>query len=180
MANGTQASGDTAMHVFERAGLGLAPFRVVGCTERRGPIRTMLTDGTMMESGAPGQPMGCCKYCYTGIAICYAIKSADGKIFDVGSDCVKRTGDAGMVKTVNKMITAARHAAEKARIDRAVALFATPDVRAALGARPHPVASMAANGRTLADSIAWMFAHAGNAGKIRAAKQVEAAAEVRS
>lgn len=84
----------TAEHVFERAKLGKAPFRFVGIYEKRGPIT--LSDGS--QCGADGQPMGICEYCGRGIAICCQIVSADGKRFVVGSDCVARTGDAGLVR----------------------------------------------------------------------------------
>ena len=52
------------IHVFEKAGLGVAPFRFVGVEERRGPIQISAT----LFVGAPGQPMGSCQLCGTGIA----------------------------------------------------------------------------------------------------------------
>lgn len=90
----TDNAAEVGTHVFEKARLGVAPFRFIGCEEKRGPIR--LADGT--EIGADGQPMGTCDYCGQGIAICCSILSADGRKFVVGSDCVARTGDAGIIK----------------------------------------------------------------------------------
>lgn len=78
-------------HPFQAAGLGLAPFRCIGHEHKVGPLRYPGPDGTTLEIGAPGQPMGTCDYCGTGIADCYVIKSRDGKRFIVGSDCVART-----------------------------------------------------------------------------------------
>lgn len=90
----TDNAEQVGMHVFEKARLGVAPFRFIGCEEKRGPIR--LANGT--EIGYAGQPMGTCDYCGQGIAICCSILSADGRKFVVGSDCVARTGDAGIIR----------------------------------------------------------------------------------
>lgn len=76
------------IHPFEAAGLGLAPFKLIGFDRKVGPIK--MEDGT--EVGAPGQPMGTCDYCGTGIADCYRIKSSDLKTFIVGCDCVLKLG----------------------------------------------------------------------------------------
>lgn len=90
------------IHKFERAGLGKAPFRFVGLYEDRGPRKTYLPGGIVVEVGAEGQPMGVCKYCGTGIAICCKVRSADGKEFVVGSDCIEKVGDKGLVKTIKR------------------------------------------------------------------------------
>lgn len=89
-----------AQHVFERAGLGLAPYKFLGMEEKRGPIVTELGGGIRQMVGSPGQPMGCCQYCSTGIAYCYWLQSADGKKFYVGSECILKSGDAGLRKVV--------------------------------------------------------------------------------
>ncbi len=83
------------MHVFTRSKLGSAPFRCVGVYQKVGPIR--MADGS--EIGSPGQAMGVCAHCGTGIADCYEIKSAEGNTFVVGSSCVEKTGDAGLIKS---------------------------------------------------------------------------------
>ena len=75
------------LHPFEAAGLGKAPFIYVGMEHKIGPIT--MADG-ITQIGSPGQPMGSCDYCGKGIAYCYSIKSADGKRFVVGSDCVAK------------------------------------------------------------------------------------------
>jgi hypothetical protein len=86
---------DIGSHVFTKSGLGIGPFRCVGVFQKVGPI--VMPDGT--EIGSPGQAMGVCAHCGTGIADCYQIRSADGKQFVVGSSCVEKTGDAGLIKS---------------------------------------------------------------------------------
>jgi hypothetical protein len=79
---------EVGRHCFERAGLGRAPFKIVGSFECK----------FQAAPGAPVQPGGSCDYCGQGIMYAVAIKSADGKTFKVGCDCVARTGDAGLIK----------------------------------------------------------------------------------
>ena len=67
-------------HCFEQKGLGLAPFTYLYCTEGKSS----------------------CQYCSTSIRYKFYIRSADGKEFFVGSDCVMKTGDAGLISTVKK------------------------------------------------------------------------------
>lgn len=70
----------TEIHPFEKAGLGHAPYRVIGATERT-------------FQACPGEPVkagGCCKYCFTGIRYAAIISSTDGVVFDVGMDCVRK------------------------------------------------------------------------------------------
>lgn len=71
---------DSKLHPFERAGLGKAPFRAIGMAERTFQV----------APGEPVRPGGCCKYCYTGIRYAILVQSSDGKVFDVGSDCVEK------------------------------------------------------------------------------------------
>lgn len=82
-------------HVFSRSKLGLPPFRCIGVYQDVGP--KILSDGTQV--GYEGQAMGVCDHCGTGIRDCYQIKSSDGKSFVVGSSCVEKTGDAGLIKS---------------------------------------------------------------------------------
>ena len=85
----TDNTAEVGMHVFERAGLGIAPFRCIG----------MVEETYQACQGAPVQPGGCCDYCSNGIRYCYQIRDRNGKTFKVGSDCVARTGDAGLIKS---------------------------------------------------------------------------------
>ena len=105
---------DVGLHVFTRSGLGLAPFRCVGVYQDIGP-KTM-ADGSQV--GSEGQAMGTCAHCGTGIADCYQIKSADGKVFSVGSSCVNKTGDVGLIKSFkNSPAVRALNAAKRQALD---------------------------------------------------------------
>jgi len=174
----TNEQQEVRQHRFETAGLGKAPFRYVGFTERRGPEKILDANGNWngLECGAPGQPMGTCDYCGQGIAICCEIVSSDGKRFVVGSDCVEKTGDKGIVvkvkSAVNKLRSEKRKASEAKRIAEFAAELETEELRAVLAALPHPQAWRAEQGETLLDSVEWFMAHAGNAGKMKTIRMV--------
>lgn len=161
-----------AIHAFEKAGLGKAPFQYLG-SERK---------TYQACHGAPVQPGGACAYCGTGIVDCCNLISADGKRFHVGNVCVYKTGDAGMIFRVRKASREVerkqRHLREAARIEAGQQLLQErPDVRQALGREPHPDEHMAKKGWKAIDWIGWMFDHAGNAGKLRAIKVIRDAAK---
>jgi hypothetical protein len=155
------------IHKFEAAGLGKAPFRFVGVSK----------NWFVPCPGEPGKPGGSCDYCGTGIAFEHHIKSADGKRFKVGSECVLKTGDAGLKRVVNrakaKHATELRHLREARKIEEA--LEALPLVEAKLAAEPHPLKWRAEKGETLLDSVVWFLEHAGNAGKLKVARIIMAA-----
>ena len=92
----------TKIHVFETAGLGISPFKFVGYYIDRGRSYTS-PEGITTTVGAPGQPTGTCDYCGASIANCFRIQLADGKVFVVGSECVLKTGDAGLKAEVDKV-----------------------------------------------------------------------------
>lgn len=73
-------------HVFEEAGLGKAPFRFMGISQN------------LFKAGDAVKPGGTCDYCGTGILHEYKIVSADNKSFVVGSNCILKTGDKGIIK----------------------------------------------------------------------------------
>jgi hypothetical protein len=161
----------TGTHPFEEAGLGKAPFRLRAVVERR-------CDGVTV--GYAGQPAGCCKYCYQGIAICCVIESADGKLFDVGSDCVRKVyrddnipADQ-LVRTVEDEVKRCKN---KARIDRETIRIenakAELDTCRALGDalsdKPHPVRLQ----DTLLDSVGYLFKWGGHSGQMRATRIIE-------
>lgn len=87
-----------AVHCFEKAGLGEAPFRVVGFHVSK----------YQACPGAPVQAGTCCDYCGTGIMNVYEIQGAGGRAFKVGCDCVAKTGDAGLIGAVKRMQREAR------------------------------------------------------------------------
>lgn len=154
------------VHVFERAGLGKAPFRVVGLDRRVGPMEVPGQPG--MTVGAPGQPMGSCDYCGTGIADCFTIRSADGRTFVVGSDCVYKTGDAGLRKQVEPMVRQLRQAQRDDLYMRRRAwltdTLADPAVQDILRAEPHPLEWRQQLGDTRLEWADWMLRHSGNQG----------------
>ena len=171
------------VHAFEKAGLGKAPFRIVGCCEKRGPIVLSQAGGVTMTCGAPGQPMGVCDFCGTGIAECWAVRSADGKQFEVGCDCVRKTGDAGMTKVIDAAIAkkrrekaAAKGDADAAYVDAALADYAT---REKLAAAKHPLAADKPwlADRTALDYVEFVRRGVGNAGLARLAKLIRSIAK---
>jgi hypothetical protein len=83
---------EIGMHVFERAGLGKAPFRFAGFFEKK----------FQAHPGAPIQAGGSCDYCGTAIMGCYQVVSSDGRKFKVGCDCIEKTGDAGLIKAYRR------------------------------------------------------------------------------
>jgi len=179
MSTTNQPAKPATIHPWERAGLGLAPFRWLGCRELRGPIRMAQPDGTVLEVGAPGQPMGSCAYCLQGIAECHSIKSADGKVFIVGCDCVKRVcgeGDAVLTRaeTASRRLrngkARARAAAKASDVQGELdALLADETARAQLAALPGPKFS------TLLEHAEWMNQRAGAAGRRKALATIKAA-----
>lgn len=108
----TDNPNEVGLHVFERAGLGKAPFRCVGFSE----AVISYPDGSI-------QPSGCCAYCFTGIRYTCIIKSRDGRTFTVGSDCVAKTGDAGLLRSYKTLpaVREANRAKARARDERVVA-----------------------------------------------------------
>ena len=139
------------MHVFENAGLGAAPFKFVGYVEARGSS---------------------CDYCGTSIMGCYLIKSADGRRFKVGCDCVRKTGDVGLIVVVDDAAKKAKRKAKAARDLAKIALAqetlaANPEL---LADRPHP----SIKGKTLRDYATWMMANAGTTGRLYVCRLISA------
>ncbi len=170
----------STIHPFEMTGLGKAPFRFLR-------MKTNL----FISAGCLPKPGGSCDHCWTNIMYEYYIRSSDGKVSKVGSDCIKKLGSQGKASlspSDSVLISAARDAktladrkanvakklAAKARAaakaDAAFAKLSDPAVRAKLTSQPHPVIT----GKTLLDYVQWMREHAGQSGLARAVKIVEA------
>jgi hypothetical protein len=159
----------SAIHPFETAGLGRAPFRCVGSYESK-------YQAIAGDPNCPIQPGSSCDYCGQAIMQVFRIKSADGKEFKVGCDCVAKTARAcagtdlerdarRVVDGVNKIKTAVANARKDARILAARnRLVAHRDVVAAMGG-----VEIAGCRRPALEYLEWMFARAGRAGKLRAA-----------
>lgn len=159
----------TATHIFERAGLGLAPFRVVGFEHKT----------FQACPGAPIQCGGSCDYCSNAISHFCWIASADGNRFKVGCDCVKKTGDRGLrakVDAFERQADRAKRAAKAiANKSEVAAALTDPATRAALATVPHYNPSCAARGMTALDACEWMLARAGAKGIGEAAKMIRRA-----
>lgn len=170
MANKSDDAALVGMHVFERAGLGKAPFRCVGMDEQ--VFRAF--------PGAPEKAGGCCKYCGNGIRYVYQIKGADGSIFGVGSDCVERTGDAGLIRgyKTRPEARAMNRAKAKSRDERVqaewAAMMADPDAIRALTAHTVPNWNNSGTRPWIEFATnAWrLCGAAGRAKYLRAAKQI--------
>lgn len=170
-----------ALHRFEKAGLGVGPFQFVGCYEDRGPKR-MERDGFVYEVGSPGQPMGVCSYCGQGIALCCQIRDANGKTFIVGSDCVRHTGDSGLIKCVDAEMAKHRRELRHANEDKTVAWLdeqmAEQSTRDVLAAMPHPMGfkdRTTGAPMTALDWAEWMRLNSGASGKVKVARFVRKA-----
>lgn len=165
---------DEKVHAFERAGLGRAPFRLVGVERRVGPLHL----GGGSYAGAPGQPMGSCQFCGMGIAECCIVRDADGKTFVVGNVCVNKTGDAGLRKNVAAAVRDHRREQRHKREDEKIAAVAErlkeSDLRKSLQAMPHPNEWMATSKKlTRLDWAEWIISHAGRAGRIDLGRYLE-------
>ena len=144
----------THIHKFEQAGLGKAPFAYQGCEER-----WYVTPGHK-------QPGSTCDFCGNGIAYCFWLKSADGRKFKVGSECIQKAGDSGLMRIVKdeerKRLRDKRHAAEQARIVKLEARYA--ELRPIANSLPHPCQWRADQGEKLSGYVEWYKQHAGVSG----------------
>ena len=175
--NTTQTNtNEPARHPFEIAGLGVAPYRVIGfdtCQYQACP-------------GAPIQPGTSCDYCGQGIMYVMRIQASDGKKFKVGCDCVMKVGkeskdypsQRALDVAARKMKTDIRHAREEAAIAAGFEWLFSAEVFAKISALPHPYKWQSDKGLTMADYANWMKKNAGNKGKLDAIKLVKAALAV--
>jgi len=174
----TQTTAAPMVHVFEKAGLGVAPFKFIGIERRVGPIRYAGENGTTIEVGAPGQPMGVCDYCGQGIAECCIIRDSAGKTFVVGNDCVAKTGDSGLRKQMAPALKEMRYQAALRKATKVRAqletLLQSAATRDALRVLPHPYGLKE---RSALDWAEWMIKNAGNAGRERVLKFVRKTVE---
>lgn len=159
-------------HPFERSGLGPAPFRFVG-HERR-----VHAD----YPGAPAQPGSTCDHCGTAIAECFFVTAADGQTSKVGCECIRKLDKRECVVTDALRAKRAsdrerRHAREQKQIDHGKWLLAVARRRRSPSLdEPHPDPYHADRGLTRADWCDWMFANAGNAGKLIVCRWLKGAA----
>ena len=167
----TDNMAEIGMHAFERAGLGKAPFRCIG-------VREEVFKAT---PDAPRQPGTCCDFCGTGIMVVCVIQDATGKRFKVGSDCVAKTGDKGLIKAFRtsprqrEMARKARQRADDRVIAEWDALWADPATSKALeGMHPCLWNGEPNTAETLEDNIKRRWNWSGAAGRKRNLKQLKA------
>ena len=117
------------LHCFERANLGKAPFQFIGYSEAK----------FQAHPGAPVRAGASCDYCGQSImGVCH-IQGADGRKFKVGCDCVRKTGDAGIIRAykTHPEVRAANRAKARAKDETIkaewAALMADEAVRTKLG-----------------------------------------------
>lgn len=160
---------DNIIHKFEKAGLGKAPFRIVGFEQKT--YQACL--------GAPMQVGGSCDYCGTGIVDMFWLRGIDnGEPFKVGSSCVYKTGDAGLIipakNKINALKRQARHQKEAILIEELKALLI--DYHDRLSSLPHPrgfTDRQTDKPLTYLDQANWLMANAGNAGKLTLLKDIK-------
>lgn len=148
-------------HKFEAAGLGRAPFRFEGTTEKV----FVNGDGTTRAGGS-------CDYCGTSIRTEFWLKSSDGRNFKVGCDCIAKAGDTGVLRAYKSSPEYRRKMAEK-RADKARSV--TLQLQALMAEKanewatqPHPagfVDRQTGKPLTRLDYVRWMFDHCGAAGR---------------
>ena len=148
------------IHVFQSAGLGVGPFKFNHVTAEGGH----------------------CQYCATAILWRFYLTGSDGRTFYVGSDCVMKTGDAGLMRVVDaevkRRMAEARKRNDTAKLDALRAALTDPAVQAVIASKPHPNAWHAQQGKTMWDYVLFMKRCAGKAGMLRLAKMVAKLTEV--
>lgn len=157
----TENPANVGKHAFEVAGLGKAPFRFIGASDK------VITypDGTS-KAGS------CCDYCFTGIRTECWVQSADGKQFKVGCNCIEKVGDKGLLKAYKSSPEYRAHqrqlAQARAKIvsDKLNSLIDSHKAR--LAQIPHPAGfTDRETGKPLTalDWATWMRDHCGASGK---------------
>lgn len=144
-------------HVFELAGLGKAPFHFIGFEDDSDRERI---NNERKEQGLTYTTNNCtsCNYCGTAIHDAYVIESSDGRRFKVGCECVKKTGDRGLMKRVADEVrkvrtrkTLARRAREQDVLRGLIERFGKGEFTDALKALNHPTIP----GKTAFDYVVW-------------------------
>ena len=148
------------IHAFEKAGLGKAPFRIIGYERKT----------YQSHPGAPVQVGGSCDYCSTGIIDTFWVKSVDGKEFKVGSSCINKCGDSGLKSSIKKYASKIRKEKEQDKINAGLLLLEDSEMIKKLESIPHSKEWLSAQGKTKYDEIKWYFDNAGNRGKLQVCK----------
>lgn len=159
------------IHAFEEAGLGKAPFRYIGIEHQdiSHGERVIGSSGGIAITTKPG---GTCDFCGAYIVNMFKVESADGNRFHVGCDCIRKVGDAGLKKAIDRDVNQMKRDRDLARIAEAKA--ALPKAYSLCG-KPHPNEYRASLGETLMQYVGWLLDNGGMSGRLRAARMVELA-----
>jgi hypothetical protein len=154
---------ETKQHIF--TDLGQAPYRLVAVLEAPEPSEMYPKPGLT------------CDHCGTYIPIIFKCESSDHKSFVIGSTCVEKLGDKGLIDVVKAKMSerrrelrrikeieaweAAAPQREAARLEREAAeakaqIEAEAEydrVKPLLANRPHPNAFFASKGKTMLDYV---------------------------
>ena len=148
------------IHCFEDAGLGKAPFAYAGMVDQNISYGQAVI-GNIGGCAVTTKPGGTCDYCGTYIVNMFRVTSADGKAFKVGCECIKKTGDEGLIRKVEdavRKMNRNRREEKKAAALRADQQLCETAQIGLLSSKPHPNAYRASQGETLADWARWMKA----------------------
>lgn len=93
----------TMIHLFQDAGLGKAPFKLIG--KYSIPSASLAEHNPSgYQNALNGMPkdvgVGSCAYCGTALVHNFIIQSSCGKKSAVGCDCVAKTSDKGLVNAI--------------------------------------------------------------------------------
>lgn len=169
MTTKTDNRTEIGLHVFERAGLGLAPFRCVGWNR--------MTFQATPDS--PVQPGGTCDFCGTAIIYAALIQSRDGKQFKVGCDCVSKTGDEGLIEGYKTTPEYRKHQWELSRAkalrvrQELEGLLKDEAIQAKLRAMEHPSAWRREKGDTKLEHLQYCLLNGGDASRWDALKFIK-------
>lgn len=170
-----------AVHPFERAGLGRAPFRFIGVNAgvdvAYGEVILNRAEYERTGIRLSTKRGGTCAFCGQGILDLYTVEDSEKRRFHVGCDCIKKVGDDRLVRSVaaaKRKVDRVKRAKRAKAVEATLADFVEAN-RDALIALPHPNAYMAAKGETLLSWAEFMIAKAGATGRAKALKTIKAA-----
>lgn len=147
---------NTMIHMFEKAGLGQAPYTF---------------DGVETTHGST------CQFCGTAIIYRFWLTSADGRKFFVGSDCILKSGDAGLKRIIDPILAAHQAELRENREREVLAKFAeysaaTPNFWNVAYPGEHPYKYFASIGKTKGDYMKFCYDHSGRAKRAKIAREV--------
>jgi len=166
----SDVSKEVGVHVFERAGLGVAPFKYAGYEYKV----------FKAAPEAPSLPGGLCSYCGAALYNCCYVKDVNGGSFIVGPDCIEKVGERGIIKAFKSSPEFRKHKAEirkekaskiKAELDAALVEKAE-----ALKSAPHPKGFKdwkSGNPLSFYDYAVWMVRNAGASGRERVYREMK-------